>query len=134
MKILIVGSNPSKRGVASSTLRNLYKWMDRIGIKHFSFTNLSTVRTPNNRPLRKSEYQLERLCTECQNYDTILGLGKAASNALTWLNINHFCLPHPSGLNRQLNDKEFMNDRLNQLSAYCSGRPPSHPQIIRQNK
>ena len=118
-KILIIASNPSKssRGRKSSTFNNLCNW---INIPIFSFTNVSCINTPNNRPLKKSEYQLKRLCTECQNYDKILALGNTASDALNRLNIDHFKLPHPSGLNRKLNDKEYLTRILNDANLYCS--------------
>lgn len=42
--------------------------------------------------------------------DKIVALGNAASKALKW--IPHFKLPHPSGLNRQLNNKSFVLAKL----------------------
>ena len=111
MKLLIIGQNPSSKA-GSTSLKNLYKWMDVLEVNNFSFTNVSTFCTPNNRPLKSSEYQLNRLSTEACGYEKIIALGKVASKALKKLNIDHFCLPHPSGLNRQLNNKEYITKVL----------------------
>ena len=110
--------NPGNKG---SSLKTLNKWIES---KHYSFTNVCITKG-------KVKPDLHRLETELKNYAIIIALGNVASDTLNKINISHFKMPHPSGLNRQLNNKEFMNDRLNQLSAYCSGRSPSHPQIIR---
>ena len=114
MSTLIVGSNPSVAKSGKSLLK-LFKW---VSTPIFSFTNVSTICTPNNRPLKKSEYQLERLCTECQNYDKIITLGNTANEALTLLGIQHFQLPHPSGLNRKLNNKEYLTKVLSECQKY----------------
>ena len=113
--------NPGNGG---SSLKTLNKWIEK---EHYSFTNVCITRG-------KVIPDLSRLCTELRNYDRIVALGNVASNALNKIGLKHFKMPHPSGLNRQLNNKEFMNDRLNKLSTYCGWRPPSNPQIIRQDK
>ena len=125
MRVIVVGSNPSKNKsiTKNSTIHRLYEWLSFIDV--FSFTNVSCLSTDNNRILKKSEYQLKRLFTECEKYDIIVALGKTAGNALDKLGIEYFCLPHPSGLNRQINDKEFINDRLKSLQVYCSRRSTS---------
>ena len=114
MRIIIIGQSPNKRYIAgrNGSIARLTQWLESINIKQFSFTNLSISNGP----------ELERIVTECQGYDIIVTLGKIADNALNKISLKHFALPHPSGLNRQINDKEFINDRLNQLSTYCNRR------------
>lgn len=46
----------------------------------------------------------------------IIALGNNASKALE--NIAHFKLPHPSGRNRQINDKAFIDQRLADCIKY----------------
>lgn len=46
----------------------------------------------------------------------IVALGNNASKALK--DIPHFKLPHPSGLNRQINDKEFVALKLAECKSY----------------
>lgn len=43
---------------------------------------------------------------------TIVALGASASNRLIDHSVNHLGLPHPSGLNRQNNDLEYINKQL----------------------
>lgn len=50
--------------------------------------------------------------------DRIIALGKAASKGLTKLGVDHFTMPHPSGLNRQLNSKSFIELKLQQCKYY----------------
>jgi hypothetical protein len=50
----------------------------------------------------------------------VVALGKMASKRLP--DTPHFCLPHPSGLNRQLNDKEFVADRLQECYNYIRSK------------
>ena len=113
--------NPGNGG---SSLKTLNKWIEK---EHYSFTNVCITRG-------KVIPDLSRLCTELRNYDKIVALGNVASNALNKIDLKHFKMPHPSGLNRQLNDKEFINDRRIQLSIYCGWRSPPHTQELRQNR
>jgi hypothetical protein len=46
----------------------------------------------------------------------IIALGNNASNYLK--SLEHFKLPHPSGRNRQINDKEFIKAKLNECREY----------------
>lgn len=115
--IIIVGSNPSHLGPNSPAIKNLKKWLKymRVYKYEYDFTNVSTLPTENNRPLRKSEYQLNRLHREVKAYDKVIALGNTASEALSMVNIAHFKLPHPSPKNRTLNDK----GRLQRLLDAC---------------
>lgn len=82
-----------------------------------AFFNVSTEVTPNNRPLRKSEYQLGRLVRDLSPYDKVVALGRTASEALGLIGVAHFRLPHPSPRNRQLNDK--LSLRVSLLECKC---------------
>ena len=118
MRIIVIGQSPNKKYIKgkNGSIARLTRWLESINIKQFSFTNLSISNGP----------ELNRIVTECQGYDIIVTLGKIADSALNKINLKHFALPHPSGLNRQINDKEFINDRLTQLSIYCRRRSASH--------
>lgn len=48
----------------------------------------------------------------------VIALGNVASKKLNGLNIYHFKLPHPSGRNRQINDKAFINSKLTECKKY----------------
>jgi hypothetical protein len=49
---------------------------------------------------------LQRACIE---YNNILALGLFVSRALDRIDVKHYTLPHPSPLNRLLNDKQYEN-------------------------
>jgi uracil-DNA glycosylase len=57
---------------------------------------------------------------EVQEPDRIIALGKTAEKALTLLHIPHMAMPHPSGLNRKLNDKTYVEQKIKELVEYCS--------------
>lgn len=55
-------------------------------------------------------------------FHKIVALGQVASNALTRSGIPHFKLPHPSGRNRQLNDKAFISQKLEECKKWISSQ------------
>jgi hypothetical protein len=48
----------------------------------------------------------------------VVALGNEASRALDQLGVSHFKLPHPSGRNRQINDKAFISKKLEECKRY----------------
>ena len=54
----------------------------------------------------------------------IIALGKNASKAL--LDIPHFSLPHPSGLNRKINDKALVQSELDRCKRWLDGGKYGH--------
>ena len=52
------------------------------------------------------------------NYDKVIALGNVASDSLKKINVEHFKMPHPSGLNRQLNDKDFEKKKIKECYNY----------------
>jgi hypothetical protein len=59
--------------------------------------------------------------TEAQSDFKFIALGQAASQALDAFSVPHFTLPHPSGLNRQLNDNQMIIGKLQQAALYING-------------
>lgn len=122
MKILVVGMNPSNKPTLGSkqnaSFKKLESWMDFIGVKHFSFTN--TFDDPSEAKLSKVDFQ--RLCQLTQDYDKIIALGGFVSTALNRINAAHFKMPHPSPLNRQLNDKQYEKQILTNCREYVYER------------
>jgi uracil-DNA glycosylase len=101
----------------------LTEWCkDLVGAK--MHLNVVNRKTEDNRPLKTSEIKenldnlrMEVLATQA---DKIVALGKTAAKALTLLGVEHFEMPHPSGCNRQLNDKAFVERKIKELTEYCN--------------
>lgn len=112
MDVVFVASNPSHLGPDSPAKKNFYKWVGALGADIYTFHNVSNRVTPGNRPLKRSEYELDRLRNELGNATKIVALGNTASDALNKLGVKHFKLPHPSPRNRLLNDAQLIDDLL----------------------
>ena len=48
----------------------------------------------------------------------VIAQNPGPGQALAKININHFKLPHPSGLNRKLNDKVYVQKILSECKEY----------------
>jgi uracil-DNA glycosylase family 4 len=138
-RVLFLGSNPSQRSTRSvpfwhdtNSRKILNKWLKQLNvdIKYIDFLNISNAPTPNNRPLKINEIKaclgrLENDIVSKLRPDYIVTLGKAAEKALTLMKIEetgyHFyAMPHPSGLNRLLNDPEYVEGKINGLREYLN--------------
>lgn len=130
--VVFVGSNPSQKGQTNTpwwhnvkSTKILLNWIEEIDATDLydaAFLNVSNEITPNNRPLTKIEVMKSlaglhyRLA--CADGTKVVALGKTAEFALTLLGVDHYAMPHPSGLNRQLNDKAFVAEKIKGLSDY----------------
>ena len=113
---MIVGINPSssKRVDPCITLKRLYRWTDALSIQFFSFVNC--IGRPG--PYSNKDVDCEFLMKCAKGYDKVIALGGFPSHALKKLGVDHFMLPHPSGLNRKLNDREYEKRVLEECSEY----------------
>jgi hypothetical protein len=122
--IIFVGDEPSGRiesdakafqGAACE--RRLAQWINSV--------------TPSGRPYRvinRADLTYLNLNAHLRNGTTFIALGNKASKELDCvtgceMHIPHFKLPHPSGRNRQINNQDFVNDRLALCKLYiqCVG-------------
>lgn len=115
MRVLVVGMNPSKKA-NSQALKRLREWTSYIGVEKFSFVN--AVSTPG--PVSKNMIDKSTLMEYTSTYDKVIALGNFASEALDSLSVSHYKLPHPSGLNRMINDRELVLDRLEECRKYLA--------------
>jgi len=135
MKLLLVGSNPSNASSnnnpfdeSTNSGKVLSKWLSWTrGWSSIQFVNVSDTKSQDNKPLRKSEIVEALPSLESKilkfNPDKIVALGKTASMALTLLRLPFFEMPHPSGMNRQLNDPKFIAQKLEELQQYVKSNP-----------
>lgn len=86
--------------------------MDHLKIQRYSFINSSQVKNPTLADLDLNTLVLTR------DYDKVIALGGFASRALNYLSVRHFMLPHPSPLNRKLNDPKFESAVLEKCYNY----------------
>lgn len=111
--ILFVGSNPSHLNtdpdvamVGSKSEKTFNEWVEYlVPDGKYKVVNVSNKVTPNNRPLRKNEFELMHLANYCLISTKIIALGNTAAEALEELGFEFYKLPHPSPLNRFLNNK-----------------------------
>lgn len=117
-RVLVVGINPStaKKGW-STTWSRLPKWADYLGLDVFSFTNC--IHSQGKYSLKSVDYDMLRECA--RGYKRVVALGNFPSAALSRCGIDHFTLPHPSGLNRKLNDKLYELEQLDLCRKYIHG-------------
>lgn len=127
MRVAVVASNPSTaktkdRKGRVRTHAKLWKWLDVVGIYDIvCFHNVCDHPTPSNRPLKVSEYELDRLSRQLTGYDAVLALGRTAQDALGRIEVGHHGMPHPSPRNRQLNSRLLEDLFLNGLYRYLEG-------------
>ena len=136
MKVIFVGSNPAWASTSSKAFdestksgRILRGWTSHLhGEFLFRYLNVCDKPTPNNRPLKRSEIkenlpQLTKWIEASKFHSTheikLVALGKTAAIALTLLRLDFYEMPHPSGLNRLLNDPTYVADKIKGLQEYC---------------
>jgi len=113
MRAVLVGDKPSKhnthpdipfKGTASWT--RLQGWIKEMKLDHVILRNQCDL-NPGDIMLQEGP---------------VVALGQAAAKKLTEINILHFTLPHPSGLNRQLNDKKRLTRKLARARLWIEER------------
>jgi uracil-DNA glycosylase family 4 len=132
MRVLLVGSNPSAASksqnpfcLSTKSGRTLAHWVSICPIYGFiSYCNVVSTATQNNRPLTTQEIK-DSLSMFKSKIDVILpdkivALGKTAEKALTLLGYDFYAMPHPSGLNRKLNDKDYIEEKIKGLRDYIN--------------
>jgi hypothetical protein len=127
-KVLVIGQQPARQWmpgyvVKNGTLRRLFSWMSACDVKSFSFLNL--MQEIDQRAPERADYDAVAFSWSYMLGNggvRVIALGGKASAALTRLGIHHFKLPHPSGRNRQLNDKRFEANILQRCKDYIHAR------------
>ena len=115
--VILVGINPSSgKPRKLSALNRMDIWMEQLGHKHYCFSNV--IPLPGEYRLDKVDY--EYVASLVNGHDKIIALGGFVSTVLKKLSIDHFVLPHPSPLNRKLNDKNYEKLCLEQCAQFLS--------------
>lgn len=123
---LFIGSNPSQASkgngafdMSTGSGKTLHEWIEKAGINISIMHNLVNTPTPGNRQLTMKEIKgrLNHLAMIIAHHKDvpIIAVGKTAATALKMLGVNFYELPHPSGLNRLLNDPEYVAEKIKGL-------------------
>jgi uracil-DNA glycosylase len=87
------------------------------------FENIVSQKTENNRPLNSNERALAQVSLLERinriNPTRLVALGKTAASVLAKLELEYLEMPHPSGLNRKLNDRQYVEEKIYSLKCYC---------------
>ena len=122
--IIFIGDSPSSRmkpgdppfkGAACE--KRMMQWKRRVVPMRYKMMYLRGILT--TKTINQCDHTwLELFMMASSNI--MIAFGNNASKALK--NIPHFKLPHPSGQNRQINDKEFVDKRLYECKKYILNR------------
>ena len=108
-KPLILGINPSPTAFRRNhSLHRLAHWMTALGYDTYCFSNI----IPYEGKYTHKDVDIDFVRKSIEGHDTILALGGFVSNTLKRMDIDHITMPHPSPLNRKLNDKQYEKNML----------------------
>ena len=126
--IIFVGDKPSSKNidpdipfVGTQSYKKLLEWIGEMDI------NIMDVKLTNQDQIKIVERNSETIhpkiydrFMENAETDKFIALGNIASGKLNKVGIEHFKLPHPSGLNRKINDKKYIKDQLKLCKEYIN--------------
>ena len=108
-KPLILGINPSPTAFRRNhSLHRLAYWMTALGYDTYCFSNI----IPYEGKYTHKDVDIDFVRESIEGHDTILALGGFVSSVLKRMDIDHITMPHPSPLNRKLNDKQYEKNML----------------------
>ena len=113
IKVVFVGDEPSKTNVhpeiafvGAKCFPTLVQWIKQLPIDYYICVNsVDTNVIPKIQALKDDGFK-------------VIALGNKASYNLSNSRIEHFKLPHPSGLNRILNDKQKLAMEMLACNTY----------------
>lgn len=115
MKVLFVGDKPSAKNLdpnvafeGTKSGETLKQWCKLMGLHRSDYEAINRV----------DEFFVECCRSFVKNDKAVVSLGVKAHQALLKAGIPHFPLPHPSGLNRKLNDKNSLSAELARCFQY----------------
>ena len=114
--VLFVGDKPSSKNtdpnvpfIGTPSHKVLMKWADTLGCSNFLLCNSF------------SEYDKVCIRNSMEKANKVIALGLLASERLKKMGIHHHLMPHPSPLNRKLNNPEYVNNMLKEAAEYING-------------
>lgn len=126
MKILFVAQNPASEHNIENPLdgtksgKVLEDWLDTMTAYLKEAHSITLCNASNKIGKVSMKDRNFQLMTITRHFDKIIALGNYSSKVLKSFGIEHFKLPHPSGLNRKLNDNEFIDQELKSCIHYLN--------------
>ena len=133
-KVLLVGSNPSNKSPDNSAFHRdtksrkfVDKWFEGEGW-NIAYDNLVSFKTNNNKQLSVAQINenLDWIKYNMEKYKNlgynVVACGKVAAKGLTMAGVEHFEMPHPSGLCRFWNDKEAGEAKVKEMKQWVLTR------------
>jgi uracil-DNA glycosylase len=129
-KIVFVGSNPSKKSPDLSAFhpdtasgKMLRQWISDIPGEKV-LINVADEVTQFNSSLSSKQIEQNipslRMKLAMITPDRIVAVGETAAKALRKMSsYSYTTIPHPSGLNRKLNDPRYVEEMLTNLKSFC---------------
>lgn len=101
--------------VGTDSYKTLLKWIGEMDVDITRVRMYNQIDGPFNHPMSKASLNKAVELKQIK----VVALGQKAARYLSKVGVNEFfVLPHPSGLNRMLNDKEFVKQKLGACKAY----------------
>jgi uracil-DNA glycosylase len=119
-ELLIIGHSPSpssKVREGNPTLKRLDRWLDACDVGIYSFTNLQPSISLSIKNLEINKTLFHKMV---KNYRKVITLGKEVKHYTNKMGYNFYELPHPSPLNRNLNDKKYEKSVIKGLQIYLN--------------
>ena len=120
--IIFVGDKPSSKNidpkvpfVGTQSYKRLLEWIWEMNI---SVTDVVLCNTSNID--ERGNIELPLFSTSIDAGDHVVALGKNAEKFLRDNRIPFYPMPHPSGLNRQNNDKKFIKQKLKECKEWLN--------------
>jgi len=136
--ILFIASNPShlnedpkKPFIGSRSEKKFNEWASRLAPNGYKAINVIDTTTEGNRALKKVEIEdsIIELCEKIKLNENkkIIALGKTAQLAIELAKpilgeIDYFALPHPSPLNRFLNNRDQVEAILEECERWIKNK------------
>lgn len=144
VSVCMIGSNPSiaspdnkpfSKGTKSR--KTIDGWFDNYCDFDYrlNFANIVNYKKTDNKRLTKSEMNenlvhiVNRFKSASDSGQLLVAVGKDAQWALDKCNLDHFKMPHPSGLNHFWNDKEAGEAKIKEMMEWLKN---SHYQKVRK--
>lgn len=115
--VIVIGLNPTKLAIPrkGGAWRRFQEWLDYLDIDRVSFTNLSP--DPH---WDKKYMDTAFLKDSIRGHTKVIAWGPSVSKHLSKMGVVHFMLPHPSPLNRQINDQKYIMSKLDECREYLN--------------